>query len=143
MNNSAEKLRKSGNPNVMVCERGTQFGYTDLVVDPRNIVRLRDANCPVVADVTHALQQPAARAIGGGGVASGKCDSWSGIRLDVLLRTNLYNTRLPLIYDDLVRVFFWRRRFFWGGIRWITRSHSCSRPNLRCCGIRWYFHGSS
>lgn len=61
MTNSADKLRQAGNPNVMVCERGTQFGYNDLIVDPRNIVRMRDAGCPVVADVTHALQQPAAK----------------------------------------------------------------------------------
>ena len=50
-----------GQPERLVCERGTQFGYNDLIVDPRNIVRMRDAGCPVVADVTHALQQPAAK----------------------------------------------------------------------------------
>jgi 2-dehydro-3-deoxyphosphooctonate aldolase (KDO 8-P synthase) len=44
---------------VLVCERGTMFGYSDLVVDPRNFVLMRDAGCPVTADVTHALQQPA------------------------------------------------------------------------------------
>ena len=71
MRNSAEKVRFAGNPNVMVCERGTMFGYSDLIVDPRNFELVRDAACPVVADVTHALQQPAGRATGGGGVASG------------------------------------------------------------------------
>ena len=48
----------AGNPNVFVCERGTMFGYSDLVVDPRNFVWMRDAGCPVTADITHALQQP-------------------------------------------------------------------------------------
>ncbi|KAH9314224.1 hypothetical protein KI387_022851, partial [Taxus chinensis] len=43
----------------------------DLIVDPRNLEWLREANCPVVADVTHALQQPAGRKLEGGGVASG------------------------------------------------------------------------
>lgn len=71
MVSSAEKVRLAGNPNVMVCERGTMFGYNDLIVDPRNLEWLRDAHCPVVADVTHALQQPAARKLEGGGVASG------------------------------------------------------------------------
>eukprot|EP00218_Dolichomastix_sp_CCMP3274_P013064 CAMPEP_0170143338 /NCGR_PEP_ID=MMETSP0033_2-20121228/10370_1 /TAXON_ID=195969 /ORGANISM="Dolichomastix tenuilepis, Strain CCMP3274" /LENGTH=296 /DNA_ID=CAMNT_0010379785 /DNA_START=23 /DNA_END=913 /DNA_ORIENTATION=+ len=71
MRNSADKVRSCGNPNVMVCERGTMFGYTDLVVDPRNIVTMRDAMCPVVADVTHSLQQPAGKPLEGGGVASG------------------------------------------------------------------------
>ena len=51
----------SGNPNVLVCERGSMFGYTDLVVDPRNLVLMRDAECPVTCDVTHSLQQPAGK----------------------------------------------------------------------------------
>ncbi|KAL7612805.1 2-dehydro-3-deoxyphosphooctonate aldolase 1 [Lactuca sativa] len=71
MTNSAEKVRLAGNQNVMVCERGTMFGYNDLIVDPRNFEWLREANCPVVADVTHALQQPAGKKLEGGGVASG------------------------------------------------------------------------
>uniref|UniRef100_A0A2P2JLC0 3-deoxy-8-phosphooctulonate synthase n=2 Tax=Rhizophora mucronata TaxID=61149 RepID=A0A2P2JLC0_RHIMU len=71
MVNSAEKVRLAGNPNVMVCERGTMFGYNDLIVDPRNLEWLREANCPVVADVTHSLQQPAGRKLDGGGIASG------------------------------------------------------------------------
>jgi len=48
MRNSADKIRGTGNPNVMVCERGTMFGYSDLIVDPRNLMWMRDANCPVV-----------------------------------------------------------------------------------------------
>ena len=71
MRNSADKVRGAGNSNVMVCERGVMFGYGDLVVDPRNLMWMRDAHCPVVADVTHSLQQPAAVVVGEGGVASG------------------------------------------------------------------------
>lgn len=71
MRNSAEKVRQAGNPNVMVCERGTMMGYSDLIVDPRNFVLMRDAGCPVTSDVTHSLQQPAGKALEGGGVASG------------------------------------------------------------------------
>ncbi|KAH6836662.1 Aldolase-type TIM barrel family protein [Perilla frutescens var. hirtella] len=71
MVNSAEKIRLAGNENVMVCERGTMFGYNDLIVDPRNLEWLREANSPVVADITHSLQQPAGRKLEGGGVASG------------------------------------------------------------------------
>ncbi|KAL6784529.1 hypothetical protein ACKKBF_B02155 [Auxenochlorella protothecoides x Auxenochlorella symbiontica] len=71
MRNSTEKCKHAGNPNVLVCERGTMFGYSDLIVDPRNFVLMRDAGVPVTADVTHALQQPAGRALEGGGVASG------------------------------------------------------------------------
>ncbi|XP_060959832.1 2-dehydro-3-deoxyphosphooctonate aldolase 1 isoform X1 [Cannabis sativa] len=71
MENSVEKIRLAGNSNVMVCERGTMFGYNDLIVDPRNLEWMREANCPVVADVTHSLQQPAGKKLDGGGVASG------------------------------------------------------------------------
>ncbi len=71
MRNSAEKVRCVGNPNVMVCERGTMFGYSDLIVDTRNLMWMRDCDCPVVADITHSLQQPAGRTLVSGGVASG------------------------------------------------------------------------
>ncbi|XP_020970764.1 2-dehydro-3-deoxyphosphooctonate aldolase-like [Arachis ipaensis] len=49
MANSAEKVRLAGNPNVMVCERGTMFGYNDFIVDPRNLEWMREANCPIVS----------------------------------------------------------------------------------------------
>jgi 2-dehydro-3-deoxyphosphooctonate aldolase (KDO 8-P synthase) len=71
MASSAEKVRLAGNENVMVCERGTMFGYNDLIVDPRNLEWMREAKCPIVADVTHSLQQPAGKKLEGGGVASG------------------------------------------------------------------------
>jgi len=57
MLHAAQKVRDSGNPNVFLCERGSMFGYTDLVVDFRNLVAMR-AGAPVVQDVTHAVQQP-------------------------------------------------------------------------------------
>lgn len=71
LRNSAKKVYTTGNKNVLLCERGSTFGYSDLVVDMRNIPLMRDAGCPVVADVTHALQQPAGLAGADGAVASG------------------------------------------------------------------------
>eukprot|EP00850_Spirogloea_muscicola_P018272 SM000166S02453 [mRNA] locus=s166:8757:10333:+ [translate_table: standard] len=50
MANAAEKVRGAGNRHVMVCERGTMFGYHDLVMDARNLVWLREAACPVLPD---------------------------------------------------------------------------------------------
>lgn len=44
--------------NFLVCERGTSFGYQDLVVDMRSLVELRQTGCPVVFDATHSVQQP-------------------------------------------------------------------------------------
>ena len=39
------------------------FGYSDLIVDPRNLVLMRDAGCPITADITHALQQPTGKSL--------------------------------------------------------------------------------
>jgi 2-dehydro-3-deoxyphosphooctonate aldolase (KDO 8-P synthase) len=49
---------KQHNPHVMLTERGTQFGYYDLVVDFRGIVEMKQTGVPVLLDVTHSLQQP-------------------------------------------------------------------------------------
>ena len=55
---AAQKVKDAGNPNVMLTERGTTFGYGDLVVDYRGIPEMQKTNCPVILDVTHSLQQP-------------------------------------------------------------------------------------
>ncbi len=56
---AADKIRESGNDNVMVTERGTTFGYQDLVVDFRGIRIMQEhCKCPVIVDATHSLQQP-------------------------------------------------------------------------------------
>lgn len=53
-----DKLRESGNENIMITERGTTFGYTDLVVDFRGIPEMAEYGKPVILDITHSLQQP-------------------------------------------------------------------------------------
>lgn len=55
---AVEKIRQSGNNKVMLTERGSMFGYGDLVVDYRGIPAMQENNVPVVLDVTHSLQQP-------------------------------------------------------------------------------------
>jgi 2-dehydro-3-deoxyphosphooctonate aldolase (KDO 8-P synthase) len=55
---AVEKVRAAGNPQVMITERGTCFGYQDLIVDFRGIKALKQNNCPVVLDCTHSLQLP-------------------------------------------------------------------------------------
>lgn len=55
---AADKIRKAGNDKVILTERGTTFGYQDLVVDYRNIPWMQEHKVPVVMDVTHSLQQP-------------------------------------------------------------------------------------
>lgn len=58
MHFAVEKVRTAGNEQVLVTERGTTFGYTDLVVDFRGVKELKSNACPVVFDATHSLQQP-------------------------------------------------------------------------------------
>jgi 2-dehydro-3-deoxyphosphooctonate aldolase (KDO 8-P synthase) len=65
MKNVVEKIRASGNPNVIMTERGTSFGYNNLVVDLRGFPILRETGAPLVFDVTHSLQLP-----GGAGKSS-------------------------------------------------------------------------
>jgi 2-dehydro-3-deoxyphosphooctonate aldolase (KDO 8-P synthase) len=58
MNFAVKKIIDSGNSNVMLTERGTTFGYTDLVVDYRGIPIMRSTGYPVIMDITHSVQQP-------------------------------------------------------------------------------------
>ena len=66
MANVVNKLRAAGCADVMLTERGTTFGYHNLVVDMRGLVSMRQFGCPIIFDATHAVQTP-----GGQGGASG------------------------------------------------------------------------
>ncbi|MEE4285933.1 MAG: 3-deoxy-8-phosphooctulonate synthase [Mariniphaga sp.] len=55
---AVNKVRESGNENIILTERGTTFGYSDLVVDYRGIPEMKKMEVPVVLDITHSLQQP-------------------------------------------------------------------------------------
>jgi 2-dehydro-3-deoxyphosphooctonate aldolase (KDO 8-P synthase) len=65
---AVEKVRSAGNNKVMLTERGTMFGYQDLIVDYRGIPVMRSFGTPVIMDCTHSLQQPNQ----GGGVTGGR-----------------------------------------------------------------------
>jgi 2-dehydro-3-deoxyphosphooctonate aldolase (KDO 8-P synthase) len=58
MQSVVEKARATGNEQIMVCERGTSFGYNYLVSDMRSLVVMQDTGCPVVFDATHSVQLP-------------------------------------------------------------------------------------
>ena len=58
MKNVVHKLEESGNRNIMLCERGTSFGYNTLVVDMTSIVELKKNGYPVIFDGTHSVQKP-------------------------------------------------------------------------------------
>lgn len=58
MKHAMQKCADSGNPHVLLTDRGNTFGYQDLVVDFRNITEMKKFGAPVVMDITHSLQQP-------------------------------------------------------------------------------------
>ena len=66
MKNCVEKVRESGNNNVMLCERGSTFGYNTLVVDMTGLRVMKDLGVPVIFDATHSVQKP-----GGNGTSTG------------------------------------------------------------------------
>ncbi len=66
MANAVAKITGSGNPNVLVTERGASFGYNTLVVDMRSLPIMAETGAPVIFDATHSVQQP-----GGKGTSSG------------------------------------------------------------------------
>ena len=70
MRHAVNKVREAGNINVAITERGTTFGYQDLIVDYRGIPEMQKNGCPVILDVTHSLQQPNQTA----GVTGGRPD---------------------------------------------------------------------
>lgn len=58
MKNIVVKMEESNNKNIMLCERGSTFGYNNMVVDMRSLLEMRKFGYPVVFDVTHAVQKP-------------------------------------------------------------------------------------
>lgn len=70
MHHAVQKVRDAGNQQVAITERGTTFGYQDLIVDYRGIPEMQQNGCPVILDVTHSLQQPNQTA----GVTGGRPD---------------------------------------------------------------------
>ena len=66
MENVVEKAKATGNENIMICDRGTSFGYNTLVSDMRGLSSMRSNKYPIVFDATHSVQQP-----GGQGKSSG------------------------------------------------------------------------
>jgi 2-dehydro-3-deoxyphosphooctonate aldolase (KDO 8-P synthase) len=66
MANAVAKVSSTGNDRILLTERGTSFGYNNLVVDMRALAIMREMRCPVIFDATHAVQLP-----GGAGTSSG------------------------------------------------------------------------
>lgn len=66
MKNVADKIASTGNEKIMLCDRGTSFGYNTLITDFKGLPKMAETGYPVVFDATHSVQQP-----GGNGTTSG------------------------------------------------------------------------
>ena len=66
MRYAVEKVKSTGNDNIWITERGTSFGYNNLVVDFRGMRIMKEFECPVIYDVTHSMQLPSANGVSGG-----------------------------------------------------------------------------
>lgn len=67
MANVAQKIASTGNGNILLCERGTSFGYNTLVNDMRSLPIMAETGYPIVFDATHSVQQPGGRGDSSGG----------------------------------------------------------------------------
>ncbi|WP_033578287.1 3-deoxy-8-phosphooctulonate synthase [Priestia aryabhattai] len=67
MKNVIHKVEEAGSEKILLCERGTTFGYNNLTVDMTGIVEMRNLNYPVVFDATHAVQKPGGKGLSTGG----------------------------------------------------------------------------
>jgi len=94
MNNVVEKCRAAGNENLMLCERGTSFGYHDLVVDMRSFAMMRALGYPIVYDATHSLQQP------GGGKETGGLKQYAPILARAAAATGCVDGFFLEVHDD-------------------------------------------
>ncbi len=81
---AVEKVRQAGNQNIMLTERGSMFGYQDLIIDFRGIPVMQQNEVPVILDITHSLQQPnQAEGITGGKPEMIECMAKAGIATGV------------------------------------------------------------
>ena len=67
MREVVRKIASTGNRRIVLCERGSSFGYRNLVADMRSLLIMRELGCPVVMDATHAVQRPGGLGTGSGG----------------------------------------------------------------------------
>jgi len=94
MGNVVEKCRAEGNEKLMLCERGTSFGYHDLVVDMRSFAMMRGLGYPIVYDVTHSLQLP------GGGKETGGLKQYAPVLAQAAAATGCVDGFFLEVHDD-------------------------------------------
>ncbi len=94
MGHVVDKIRAAGNDRILLCERGTSFGYHDLVVDMRALPMMRALGCPVVYDATHSLQLP------GGGRETGGLKQYAPVLARAAAATGCVDGFFMEVHDD-------------------------------------------
>jgi 2-dehydro-3-deoxyphosphooctonate aldolase (KDO 8-P synthase) len=94
MERVVEKCRAAGNDKVLLCERGTSFGYHNLVVDMRSFAMMRRWGCPIVYDVTHSMQLP------GGGRETGGLKQYAPVLARAAAATGFVDGFFLEVHDD-------------------------------------------
>ena len=94
MERAIEKIRRAGNDRILVCERGTSFGYHNLVVDMRSFPMMRRLGCPIVYDVTHSMQLP------GGGRETGGLKQYAPVLARAAAATGCVDGFFLEVHDD-------------------------------------------
>jgi 2-dehydro-3-deoxyphosphooctonate aldolase (KDO 8-P synthase) len=94
MGNVVEKCRAAGNEKLILCERGTSFGYHDLVVDMRSFPMMRTLGFPIVYDATHSLQLP------GGGKETGGLKQYAPVLARAAAATGCVDGFFLEVHDD-------------------------------------------
>jgi 2-dehydro-3-deoxyphosphooctonate aldolase (KDO 8-P synthase) len=94
MGRVVEKCRAAGNDKVLLCERGTSFGYHNLVVDMRSFPMMRRFGCPIVYDVTHSMQLP------GGGNETGGLKQYAPVLARAAAATGCVDGFFLEVHDD-------------------------------------------
>ena len=94
MGRVVEKCRAAGNGKVLLCERGTSFGYHNLVVDMRSFPMMRRFGCPIVYDVTHSMQLP------GGGQETGGLKQYAPVLARAAAATGCVDGFFLEVHDD-------------------------------------------
>jgi 2-dehydro-3-deoxyphosphooctonate aldolase (KDO 8-P synthase) len=94
MGNVVEKCRAAGNEKLLLCERGTSFGYHDLVVDMRSFAIMRRLGYPIVYDATHSLQLP------GGGKETGGLKQYAPVLARAAAATGCVDGFFLEVHDD-------------------------------------------
>ncbi len=94
MERVVEKIRAAGNERILLCERGTSFGYHNLVVDMRSFPMMRRFGCPIVYDVTHSMQLP------GGGKETGGLKQYAAPLARAAAATGFVDGFFLEVHDD-------------------------------------------